>query len=99
MLGLERFENFLSELLEKWRSICRTCQPQNCSRLAWLYLNIGNSQRALDVVKVGVERDPANEHCQKPDSETGCVISNSAVRFGCLIEPVGSISIPAFVVE
>ena len=37
----------------------------NCSRLAWLYLNVGNPQRALDVAKVGVEREPDNEHCQK----------------------------------
>ena len=35
----------------------------NCSRLAWLYLNVGNRQRALDVAKVGVEREPENEHC------------------------------------
>ena len=36
----------------------------NCSRLAWLYLNVGNPQRALDVAKVGVEHEPDNEHCQ-----------------------------------
>ena len=36
----------------------------DCSRLAWLYLNIGNSQRAMDIAQVGGKRDPANEHCQ-----------------------------------
>ena len=36
----------------------------DCSRLAWLYLNIGNSQRAMDIAQVGSKRDPANEHCQ-----------------------------------
>ena len=36
----------------------------NCSRLAWLYLNVGNPTRALDVAKLGVEQEPENEHCQ-----------------------------------
>lgn len=36
----------------------------DCSRLAWLYLNIGNPQRALDIAQVGGKRDPTNEHCQ-----------------------------------
>ena len=36
----------------------------NCSRLAWLYLNVGNPKRALDVAKFGVQREPENEHCQ-----------------------------------
>ena len=37
----------------------------NCSRLAWLYLNVGSPDRARDIAKVGVQRDPKNEHCQK----------------------------------
>ena len=36
----------------------------NCSRLAWLYLNIGNPDRALDVAKAGIHRDQNNEHCR-----------------------------------
>ena len=36
-----------------------------CSRLAWLYLNVGREGQALDTAKIGVERDPKNEHCQK----------------------------------
>lgn len=35
----------------------------NCSRLAWLHLNTGNSDRARDVVRIGVEREPDNEYC------------------------------------
>ena len=34
-----------------------------CSRLAWLYLNIGNHNRARDVAEVGIHRDADNEHC------------------------------------
>ena len=36
----------------------------SCSRLAWLHLNVGNEDRARDVAKIGVQRDPSNEHCQ-----------------------------------
>ena len=37
----------------------------NCSRLAWLHLNVGNPGRALEVAEMGIDRDPANEHCRK----------------------------------
>lgn len=36
----------------------------NCSRLAWLHLNVGNEDRARDIAKIGLERDPGNEYCQ-----------------------------------
>ncbi len=36
----------------------------DCSRLAWLYLNIKMEDRARDIAKVGLARDPSNEHCQ-----------------------------------
>lgn len=37
----------------------------DCSRLAWLYLNIGNEDRARDIARTGVEKEPRNEHCQR----------------------------------
>jgi hypothetical protein len=36
----------------------------DCSRLAWLYLNIRQEDRARDIAKSGLKRDPGNEHCQ-----------------------------------
>ena len=36
----------------------------NCSRLAWLYLNTGNPERARDVAKKGLQKQPENEYCQ-----------------------------------
>ena len=58
----------IRELLERVIGAMETrlqdLSATNCSRLAWLYLNVGNPQRALDVAKVGVEREPENEHCQ-----------------------------------
>jgi len=35
----------------------------DCSRLAWLYLNIGKTDRARIVARRGLERDPVNQHC------------------------------------
>jgi len=35
----------------------------DCSRLAWLYLNIRSEDRARDIARIGLERDPSNEHC------------------------------------
>ena len=52
----------VAEVMEKHRS---ELSATNCSRLAWLHLNIGNQDRALDVAKDGHGRDPANEHCQR----------------------------------
>ncbi len=37
----------------------------NCSKLAWLYLNVGNEERARDVARRGLERDPENGHCKR----------------------------------
>ena len=35
------------------------------SRLAWLHLNVGNPDRALDVARLGLEKDPSEHHCQR----------------------------------
>ena len=48
------FEKRLSEL-----------NATNCSRLAWLYLNVGRTDRARDVAKLGLQREPSNEYCQR----------------------------------
>lgn len=35
----------------------------DCSRLSWMYLNIGNETRAREVAKIGLRREPDNDHC------------------------------------
>jgi hypothetical protein len=35
-----------------------------CSRLAWLYINIGNEARAREVAKAGLKKDPSHYHCR-----------------------------------
>jgi hypothetical protein len=37
----------------------------DCSSLAWLYLNIGQEDRAREVARRGIEIEPTNEHCLK----------------------------------
>ena len=37
----------------------------NCSRLAWLCLNIRDEERAREVTEIGLLKDPSNEHCLK----------------------------------
>lgn len=36
----------------------------DCSRLAWLFLQLGNRNRAWEIVQSGLRLDPANEHCR-----------------------------------
>ena len=37
----------------------------DCSRLAWLYLNVGNRDRARDIAKRGLIKRPDNEYCHR----------------------------------
>ena len=59
-----KVRGLLGQVIEAMERHMRDLSATNCSRLAWLYLNIGNSERALDVAKVGGERDSTNEYCQ-----------------------------------
>ena len=43
----------------------RDLPASDCSKLSWLYLNIGNQGRALDVARIGLEREPLNHYCQR----------------------------------
>ena len=40
-----------------------TLSATDCSRLAWLYLNLGREERARQVAKIGLQRDPGNHYC------------------------------------
>ena len=59
-----RVRGLLEQVIQKMERHLGELSPTNCSRLAWLYLNVGNFERALDVAKLGVEREPTNEHCK-----------------------------------
>ncbi len=34
-----------------------------CSRVAWLHLNVGNQDRALDIARIGLKKEPDNTYC------------------------------------
>ncbi len=55
--------DILGQVIRKMENELNKHSATDCSRLAWLYLNIGNSERALDIVKRGLERESTNEYC------------------------------------
>ena len=54
----------LTKVIEAMEHQLNNLTATNCSRLAWLHLNVGNPDRALDVARIGAEKDSANYHCQ-----------------------------------
>ena len=60
----EEVRGFLELVITAMERRLKDLSATNCSRLAWLHLNVKNSQRALDVAKIGINLDSDNEHCQ-----------------------------------
>ena len=54
----------LGRVIERMERQLKGLSATNCSRLAWLHLNVGSVGRALDVARIGIERDPSNGYCQ-----------------------------------
>lgn len=50
----------LAKLMEAFGDLA---SATDSSRLAWLYLNCGDTQRALEVTQTALEREPNNIHC------------------------------------
>ena len=72
MLGEKKSGAFNSGLREMMVSVAERMQTRvqrlsatDCSRLAWLMLNLGDDERARDVAKRGLERDPENVYCKR----------------------------------
>ncbi len=60
----EGVRELLVKVIEVMEKRIKDLSATDCSRLAWLLLNIGNSERALDVAKIGVQREANNDYCQ-----------------------------------
>ncbi|MCB9334467.1 MAG: hypothetical protein H6574_25755 [Lewinellaceae bacterium] len=45
--------------------------PTDYSRLAWLYLWLNNTEKAIEVTKTGLDIDPTNEYCKKLATRLG----------------------------
>ena len=50
---------------ERMQNRVESLSATDCSRLAWLMLNLGDEERARDVARRGVEQDPENDHCKR----------------------------------
>ena len=55
-----RLELFASRFDREGRAL----DANDCSRLAWLYIHLKNTDRARDIAAIGLEREPANVHCR-----------------------------------
>ena len=55
-----RLELFASRFDREGRAL----DADDCSRLAWLYIHLKNTDRARDIAALGLESDPANVHCR-----------------------------------
>ena len=54
---------FVDRIIQAMEQRLGELSATNCSRLAWLYLNVNNDDRARDIAKRGLEKDPENQHC------------------------------------
>ena len=53
----------LERVCDRVYAIRSSLSATNCSRLAWLCLNIQRTDRAREVTGIGLKREPGNEHC------------------------------------
>ncbi len=56
-------QELIERVAEKMQSYLTDLDSTDCSRLAWLFLNIGKADRALDIARQGLKKDRHNEHC------------------------------------
>lgn len=69
-------QELIERVAEKMRLHLGVLDATDCSRLAWLYLNIGKSDRAVDIAKQGLEKDRNCEHCIRLMDRLGEAVSN-----------------------
>lgn len=61
----DEVNQLIERTAERMKKDLTNLDATDCSRLAWLYLNIGNDDSAFDIAREGKKRDPYNEHCLK----------------------------------
>ena len=57
--------DLLLRVIGEMESRLRELTATDCSRLSWLYLNVGNDDRARDIARFGLERESDNYYCLK----------------------------------
>ncbi len=59
-------KNYLIKaIIIKMEGRIKEANAQDCSRLAWLFLNMQDEPNALKYARMGLERDRDNQHCRK----------------------------------
>lgn len=61
----DEVNQLIERTAERMRKHLSDLDATDCSRLAWLYLNIGNDDSAFDIAREGTSKEPSNEHCLK----------------------------------
>ena len=59
----DEIRTIISSVVDIFEMHLSNLSATHCSRLAWLYLNLGNVDRAQDIVNIGLNREPNNEYC------------------------------------
>lgn len=57
-------KELLKKVIRVMENHLNDLSADDCSQLAWLHLNVGNSDKAEHVASVGIEKDSSNDHCQ-----------------------------------
>ena len=55
--------SLLTRAAKRLASFSAELEATDCSRLAWLYVQMGNADQASSYVRQGLDLDPANEYC------------------------------------
>ena len=58
-------QQLIDRVIEVMENKKKYLSATNCSRLAWLHLNIGNREQALDLARIGNQRNSHNVYCQR----------------------------------
>jgi hypothetical protein len=62
--GPQQLRLLVEQVAEAMERHLSKLSATDCSRLAWLYLNLGQPDRARAIARTGLARDPENDHCR-----------------------------------
>lgn len=63
VIDTEKKSHIISRLAELMEKNLEKANADDCSRLAWLYLHMQRTDKALEICARGLELDDSNEHC------------------------------------
>lgn len=77
MSGEETVQSVLPKMITAIEGSLGHLSATDCSRLAWLHVHLRESARAYEIARLGIQRDPDNQHCRNlvtklaPEAGTG----------------------------